>query len=222
MRSFYRQNHPFLNSFTVASEGGDVSEAIKIGLLFRKYLLTAFAPRRITSPRGSETFITLGEHCVNCVCASACALIWFAAVERNGTVGLHRPRTDDPDFKRLDPPAAAAAYRRVLNGIREYLDQMEVPMPMIEAMVATGSADIKWVNADDDLERPPSLAEWEDASCGRVSVNDQNLLADLLARGSDLNEKEQNLRDQLHSKHSQWSRCKIELLSSSRDRLGPP
>jgi len=93
---------------------------------------------------------------------------------------------------------------------------------MIEAMVATGSADIKWVDADDALGRPPSLAEWEDATCGSFSIKDKMLLSDLLAKRSNLAPREQSLRDQLQNRQSQWSRCQIELLSSNRDKLSAP
>jgi hypothetical protein len=43
-----------------------------------------------------------------------------------------------------------------------YLDEMEIPRPMIDAMFATGSAEIQWVDYY-KVERPPSLSEWEDA-----------------------------------------------------------
>jgi hypothetical protein len=224
-RTLYRENHPFLAWFTLASPGGDVAEAIKIGRLFRKYLITASAPIRIPVPGGGETFAAISDEveCESgrCICASACALIWFGAVNRHGSVGLHRPRTDDPAFKALGPTAGADAYRRVLNSIRQYMDEMEVPKPMIEAMVATSSADIKWVD-DDDLRRPPSLAEWEDATCGSFSIKDEKLLSDLRAKRSNLNPREQNLRDQLQNRQSQWGRCQIELLSSNRDKLSAP
>jgi hypothetical protein len=221
--ALYRQNHPFLAAFTLSSPGGDVGEAIKIGRLFRKYLITAYAPRRL-SFSGAEIFSLPGggTECDSgrCLCASACALIWFGAVDRNGSVGLHRPRTDDPSFKALAPTEAADAYRRVLNSIRQYLDEMEVPKPMIEAMIATGSADIRWANSDDELDRPPSLAEWEDATCGGFSVKDRSFL--LHDKGSNLAPKERDLRDQLQNRRSQWRRCQVELLSSHRDKLPPP
>ena len=41
--SFYRANHPFLSQFRLNSPGGDADEAINIGRLFRKYLITAWA-----------------------------------------------------------------------------------------------------------------------------------------------------------------------------------
>ncbi|MGB8401295.1 hypothetical protein [Bradyrhizobium sp.] len=223
VRALYRPNHPFLASFILASPGGDVVEAIKIGQLFRKYLIRASAPIRFL---GGETFTSISREpeCESgrCICASACALMWFGAVDRGGSVGLHRPRTDDPDFRALGPIEGANAYRGVLDSIRQYLDEMEVPKPMIEAMVATGSADIKWVDADDDLRRPPSLAEWEDATCGSFSIKDKNLLYDLRAKHSNLAQLEQNLRDQLQSRQSKWAQCRIELLSSNRDKLSVP
>ncbi len=226
VRALYRQNHPFLASFILASSGGDVVEAIKIGQLFRRYLIRASAPIRITFPEGGETFTSISHEreCESgrCICASACAVMWFGAVDRGGSVGLHRPRTDDPYFRALGPTEGANAYRGALDSIRQYLDEMEVPKSMIEAMVATGSADIKWVDADDGLSRPPSLAEWEDATCGSFSIKDENLLSDLRAKHSNFAQREQNLRDQLQNRQSQWTQCRIELLSSNRDKLSAP
>ena len=43
VRAFYRQNHPFLYGFSLASIGGNVMEAIKIGRFFREYLIQANA-----------------------------------------------------------------------------------------------------------------------------------------------------------------------------------
>jgi hypothetical protein len=225
VRVFYRQNHPFLSAFTLASPGGNVAEALKIGQLFRKYLITAFTSVRVTSADGREKFILANEpECGSkpCICASACALIWFGAVDHWGTVGLHRPHTDDPSFKALDPPAAAEAYRLMLDSVRRYLDEMEVPKPMIEAMVATGSADMRWITVASDLSRPPSLAEWEDASCGTFSDQERAQLFQLRKKGSDATKKEQSLRDKLETGHSQMIKCQVELLSSRRDKLPPP
>jgi hypothetical protein len=221
----YRQNHPFLGSFTLSSPGGNVLEALKIGRFFRKYLIIAFAPVRIPSPDGGEKFVLPGEPACDggkCLCASACALIWFGAVDRWGTVGLHRPHTDDPSFKALDPPAAAVAYRGMLDSMRQYLDEMEVPKPMIDVMVATGSADIQWITVADDLSRPPSLAEWEDATCGTFPAKERILLAQLRKKRADLTQQERKLGEKLLEKQAKWRRCQVELLASKRDKLPPP
>jgi len=69
----------------------------------------------------------------------------------------------------------------MLDSVARYLDEMEAPKSMIDAMVATGSAEIRWVDSSGDgLVRPPSIAEWEDASCGTfVDQEDKTMLARL-------------------------------------------
>jgi len=220
----YRENHPFIYGFSIASPGGDVAEAMKIGRLFKRYLLNVSSPLHMKErtkggefeyslPPTNEPECDIGHYCV---CASARAIIWFGGVERFGTVGLHRPRTDDPLFRALAPNQAAEVYTRVLAEIRRYLDEMEVPKPLIETMVATSSADIKWVDHD-DLRRPPSLAEWEDANCGSSSEKDGKLLS-ILSRKGKLSHDEQIARDRLENR----KQCLIELLFKHRDRLNPP
>ena len=99
-----------------------------------------------------------------------------------------------PRLKHSPPGQAATLYRQKLDNIMRYLDEMEVPKPVIDAMKTTGSADIRWV--DDSaygLERAPSFAEWVDASCGRISADEEKALLKLGARKSNLNTDEKLL-----------------------------
>jgi len=106
--------------------------------------------------------------------------MWFGGVERSGTVGLHRPRIDDPAFKALRGADATKVYNRILLEIARYLEEMEVPRPMIDAMVATGSSEIRWIDSiGDDLFRPPSIAEWEDAACSAFNKEEKKALSGL-------------------------------------------
>jgi hypothetical protein len=168
VQTFFRKSWPALTMIELISDGGSAYEGMKIGRLMRKYLITSYVPRGRTKC-GST----------GCVCASACALIWFGGVERLGVVGLHRPRFEDPDFASQPPEEATKLYRRVLNDIESYLGEMEVPRPIIQAMVATSSSEIRWVDAiADQLSRPPSYAEWEDASCREKYDPEQGPLID--------------------------------------------
>jgi hypothetical protein len=189
-----RAYQPLMAKFVLISPGGDVDEALKIGRLFRKYLILTEAPLRF-SDGDTKVQMGFGKQCrgQNCgTCASACALIWFGGVDRGGTVGLHRPRIEDPEFKGLSPADASIVYRRVLARIAAYLDEMEVPKPIIESMIATGSGDIRWVDSfDDQLDRPPSIAEWVAASCGSGEYKDQFA-------------------------------CELKLFDNHRERLAPP
>jgi hypothetical protein len=101
VRALLRLNQQMLNVFYLASPGGDVNEAILIGRLFREYLITAWAPQDFSGSFLLATSPTILCRGTECVCASACALIWFGAVDRSGVVGLHRPRIGDPTFKTL-------------------------------------------------------------------------------------------------------------------------
>lgn len=213
--TFLKAHHPFVAHFKLASPGGDVDEVLKIGRLFRKYLISTEAP-------GNEhigatglihddlPFLSAGSRDLcrgqDCICTSACALIWMGGVLRQGTVGLHRPRIDDPVYRRLPPANASIAYRRLLGEVAAYLDEMEVPKPIIETMVATSSGDILWVNyLDDRLEQPPSVAEWTDASCG-----------------SDANFNTDEITPEVAAKGFKHAICARNLYASNRGRLAPP
>ena len=173
-------NQPFLNVFALDSPGGDVDEALKIGRLLRRDLIETWAPipfpigGALVVPgvvAGDEKLVSLCSG-PGCNCASACALIWFGGVARVGTVGLHRPSTGDPVFRQLSPSSASSGYRREVEDIVGYLDEMEVPKSIVESMVNTSSDDLRWVGAvNEGLDRPYSIAEWEDATCGRQRVD---------------------------------------------------
>jgi hypothetical protein len=213
--TFIRAHHPFLSAFDLASAGGDVDEALKIGRLFRKYLITTFAPTTVrfgadlnaTDDDVPHLSVGLRDLCrgSDCICASACALIWTGGVGRIGTVGLHRPRINDPMFRGLPPADASNAYRQVLGRIAAYLDEMEVPKSTVALMVATSSSDIHWVR-EGEVDEPPSIAEWVEASCG------PDPLMNWVKTGERQNKAE--VYKQIN--------CVRHLYLSNRDRLGPP
>jgi hypothetical protein len=218
--TFLKAHHPFVAHFSLASPGGDVGEALKIGRLFRRYLIGTFAPvnehfEATGIVHDDVPFLASGSRDLcrgqDCICASACALIWMGGVTRLGTVGLHRPRIDDPVYRGLMPANASTAYNRLLGEVGAYLDEMEVPKPIIESMVATSSGDILWVNYPDNdgLGIPPSIAEWEDASCGS-DVNLSNTDPDTPAGR------------EVFVKVVKHAICSRNLRAINRGRLAPP
>jgi hypothetical protein len=233
---FYKKNHRLLTTVYLWSSGGDVDDAIKIGKLFRKYLISSQAPTTFRhSDEGPLIPSTLfdpsesdaqGPLCRgrDCVCASACALIWFGGAIRYGEVGLHRPRITDPQFKSLSPAEATAGYRRTLEDIEGYLREMEVPRPIIDTMVATGSSEIQWVDAyKDHLERPPSFAEWEDANCEGITAEEENTLSNLRVKEEQtpLSSHEALLFKLLNHKSFEYSRCQMFFRRLQVDKLSP-
>lgn len=227
-------NHPFLSNFTISSPGGDVGEAIKMGTLFRKYLIEVSGPEG--DPRiGFRNIFdsTPGERCntfhIDCGCASACALIWFGAVHRTGIVGLHRPRIEDQAFKSLPADSASKLYRAVLTNVASYLKEMDTPERLIQAMVNTGSTEVIWVKADHEIERPSSIAEWTDASCPPLSSDERQLENELQAKSqvlerekAKLSEKESIVLKALWNKEFAHDDCQTILWDSNREKLPRP
>jgi hypothetical protein len=99
---------------------------------------------------------------------------------------------------------------------------MEAPKPMIDAMVATSSADIHWVNSDTaGLKRPPSIAEWEDASCGSFTSEEWDAYSKLVGKPT-RSAQEQLFLKFLSEKLQANGMCKNNLYDAQRDRLAPP
>jgi hypothetical protein len=66
---------------------------------------------------------------------------------------------------------------------------------MIDATANTSSSDIRQVDGDTDgLRRPPSIAEWEDASCGSFISEERSAFYKLAAK------TDKSSQEQLHLK----------------------
>jgi hypothetical protein len=235
--AFYKQHHPFVASVILLSPGGDVDAALHIGRLLRKYLIKAVTSIRWSdghtvldaTDRDGKTYNRcdgpwrLFSNKSDCACASACALIWFGAPYRDGTIGLHRPHIADPSFSKLPAAEAANVYRQALFNIARYLEAMEAPKSLIEKMISTSSGDIEWVDHSETLsiERSPSFAEWVDASCGTFPSREFDSLA-LKNFERTLSPREEPRLKALVEKLRDKERCEEYLISANRDRLPAP
>jgi hypothetical protein len=175
-----------MRSLYLDSPGGDVDEAMQIGRMARKYLLTAISPISFGNGSGYLSGPKLADNSQpicqgqNCICASACALIWFGAAARSGDLGLHRPVFTGTAFAKLPAAEASQVYRQALQRIATYLKEMEAPPNIIESTIATDSSAIRWISGNDEkLTEPPSIAEWIDSSCGSFTDDEQTSLSSL-------------------------------------------
>jgi hypothetical protein len=229
-KAFYSHHHRALEALFLVSEEGNAEEALKIGRLLRKYLLSVFAPFRFSDAsfrlmRPSE----ISDLCrgASCICASACALIWFGGVSRAGHVGLRRPGINDPEFKALPAADASTFYNRALREITRYLEEMEVPRPLIDTMFATSSSEFQWVEEVDGgpLEYPPSFIEWVDASCGSLTSHERKTQRELFTRSAlqePLTVTEVMLEKMLTEKLTKHINCRLTLVRARRDALAAP
>lgn len=157
------------------SPGGQMSEAYTIGRLVRRYRLATSAPTRplddFYCPESSgETLSAQG----NCICASACAFVWFGGVMRFGSVGLHRSyfQSNDLSFNHYEN-----ALRESRQGVKDYLEEMRIPHWVEDAIFETSSKEITVIEAatpslpfqpweQNSIAIDPSFQEFALAKCG--------------------------------------------------------
>jgi hypothetical protein len=172
---FVRRNRPFLHRVTLWSSGGSVEEAIRIGHIIRKNLLSTRAPAAgWGGGRGSLVYSYSPKviYCegYDCHCASACFLIWAAGYKRSGyALGIHQPTSTSTTFSNMPPDRASVLYRQLISDIDRYLTEMEMPRRFIEMIINTPSNDIRWLSLSEAsaLSDVPSFEEWLGASCGK-------------------------------------------------------
>ena len=155
-----RQN---IDPVWLASPGGDVIEAMKIGELVRELKLSVWAPSK-----NGLLFPRLGS-ALNSVCASACFYIYAAGVQRRGEViGVHRPYFSPTTLSKLSLNEAANAQAVAIELSKSFLTKAGVPTSILDKLGAIASDKVAWL-ADDELARLsgfiPEFDEWFRAKC---------------------------------------------------------
>jgi len=148
--------HRFLvqNTIVLASNGGDVAEAVKIAKLIKSLYSTVYVGP-LTGP-----------------CVSACFLIYAAANDRASDdehlIGIHRPYVINAQLASLSATDAEKTQNQVLKQAREYLQDNNVPAYLIEEMFRRSSNDVFWLSANDLAQlgyRSPWFDQYLVAKC---------------------------------------------------------
>lgn len=154
----------------LASPGGDLAEAIKIGQFVRRLKMSVWAPE--SNKEVWNTMINISNSKDN-VCASACFFIYAAGVHRAGEVlGIHRPRITEEELKAMTMEQAAGEHTSVIEIASNYLQKMGVPNSIIEKASTTRPNEIQWLtNSEVKLLSGyiPEYQDWVDAQCESVS-----------------------------------------------------
>ena len=138
----------------LASDGGDVPEAIKIARLVK-----ALSTEVIVGP-------------VTGRCAGACFLI-YAAADQRGTdgprlIGLYRPQLDDADAALLPAPDAAILEDAMQADARAFVQDNAVPDHLVDEMFRHGASDVYWLSERDERDlgaKSPMFEKFLAAKC---------------------------------------------------------
>ena len=171
----------------LASPGGDLAEAMKIGLLVRVLNLSTVVPGKPLTNQAFE--LAAAEHGLanpkaDYQCASACFFIFVAAVHRShddhgpALLGIHRPSLTADTLKRLSADQAITANGQSRTMVENYLKAMGIPAKYAEMMYSDPGHRIRWIRNDEfeaDLDGfIPQLRDWAGARCDRRSDSEKN------------------------------------------------
>ena len=133
----------------LASQGGNVIEALKIGYLIRHLRLSTDAPSR-PPPSGRSSVILPIDLAKprNYQCTSACFLLYVAGIYRHfvwaGRLGIHRPQVEHKPIGTTEKEVSAATDE-MRNMIKLYLETMNVPDKYLDIMYSIPPNEVHWL-----------------------------------------------------------------------------
>lgn len=164
----------------LASNGGDASEAVKIGKLIRDLGYTTQAPFLLGDTALCNS--SLGVSPQSCVCFSACSLIYLAGIERHGDyLGVHRVFLNYADSRNLGLADSIEVSNTLSRETATYLSEMNAPISLIEKINSSSSDQIEILETEyvrDNLEGYiPAYEEWLIARCGsrKMLIDDRGV-----------------------------------------------
>jgi hypothetical protein len=221
------------NEIYLASPGGSVSEAIKIGRFVRALRLGTQLPEDV--PAGLREKIVqalkLQDPKINYLCASACFFIAVAGIERSPPMdiekpilGIHRPTMSDADLRTLSANQVMASATQVRTVVEGYFKEMGVPLKYADIMFSIPKDQVRWItNAEyqaDFAGVVPELRDWLNAKCDKrteVEKRLDDLFDAKITRGEKISPEEQIIRRALGEKLKKQVECEGALKDKMRE-----
>ena len=216
----------------LASPGGSLLEAMKIGRLIRKLRLDTAAP--VAGPpseirREIARAMKLKDPDGDWMCASACFFIYVAGIDHRsmllpGALGIHRPYLSDADLKALSANQAMESSTPIRTIVETYLREMGVPSKYADRMLSISGDKIYWIN-DADFTADfsgiiPELKDWMNAKCNKFTDVEKYLM-DIqdkkISRGEDFTPEETSIRRMLVKKLYAQTTCEADIKDNMRE-----
>ncbi len=215
----------------LASPGGSLAEAMKIGRLVRALRLGTQVPVEGSTDllQSFVAALKLKDAKANYMCASACFFVSVAGIEREPTVGkvilgIHRPYMSDSDLKTLSASQAITSAAQVRTIVETYLKEMSVPAKYADLMFSIPKDQVRWLDKADfqaDFSGIiPELKDWMNAKCDNETDVDKRLwkmFNTKAARGETFTAAEEVVRQTLGQKLEQKIDCEIQVKGKLRE-----
>jgi hypothetical protein len=217
-----RLSGPRFGRIFLNSKGGDVEEAMKIGRIFRRLRLPAEVPtyypglKPICGPKLSDES--------NCVCASACFLIFGGAVYRGGNLlALHRPFFTRKAASQMSDVQHEGGQKGAMAMTTIYLEEMEVPSYFTNIMMSRNSQEAYIVTADEASDNNhsingyvPSIEEITLSKCKVGTSRDYAAIQKLARKGDAASSQEKALRKSMSDQYVAGIECQVEVVNAMR------
>jgi len=162
----------------LASPGGNLAEAMKIGMLVRLLKLSTVVPSKQLTNHGRDLVATRHDlkNSKDYACASACFFIFVGGIYRSSAdhgpaiLGIHSPTLSLNDLTKVAPNQATVATDRIRTIIKNYLKVMDVPAKYVEEIYSAPKSRVRWIR-NDEFESDfagfiPELKAFVAAKCG--------------------------------------------------------
>jgi hypothetical protein len=222
----------------LASPGGDLVEAMKIGRLVRKLKLGTVIPS--SGNLGDDIRDKLiARHGLkdsqNFTCASACFFIFVAGIHRRSDfigapiLGIHRPYFSEADLRELSSDEAILAANGARRAVESYMKELGVPSKYVEQMFSISKEQIRWIGQeefDSDFDGFISeLKDWVDAKCDKRTVLEKKVWETVKQKSSTRQtQAEKMMMNTIMKKYEEQYRCEAQIeeelaLNAYKDEL---
>jgi hypothetical protein len=154
------------NKIILASDGGDVAEAMRIATLVKSLFAAV-----IVGPLTGR-------------CVSACFFIFAAAAQREvdgeRLVGINRPYIADSETESAPRADAQTLESKALRQVRVFLEDNAVPNYLVDEMFRHDSNDAYWLSANDERTlgfRSPAFDRYLAVNCAWSDSIEQEVFA---------------------------------------------
>ncbi len=180
---FYKTYGVMASPIYLRSKGGNVEEAMRMGVIIRRLRLETRVPVWDTGMPPIDRIKI--DHQEDEVCASACFLVYAGGASRFGNyLALHRPFLPSDQARKLTDVEYEAAQKDMVTKVKKYLADMEVDQFWIDRMFAANSQEHympTWEEADSKVHHlmgmVPSLEEVVLSKCNEDPDLDRKLRA---------------------------------------------
>lgn len=156
LRNFLGSNKDIVQIY-LASPGGNLAEALRMGLLVRSLTLSTIVPSKTLTRQALEQLSQqhgLKHPETDYLCASACFFIFVAGAHRNsdndGTplLGIHSPFVSNQESRGISTDQASELKYKAREEIETYLKVMNVPSRYVLDMYSA-SRKLRWIRVDE-------------------------------------------------------------------------